>query len=924
MANELTYQSEFTGQQMDARFAAVAELQTALTELQAAVAAKYSKPAEGIPSTDLDADVNAALAKANSAIQSLADYYTKAEVDALLAAINAQEYVDVSTLPTASASTMGKIYLVGPDGSGYYSYYISSYDGSAYSWVGPLGTTEISLANYATKSEFNQLDQDVNGTPVILGAYDADIHQLISTNPFSEGDTGTRLRLLYPVKVGDKMTASCPLGKGVVAGVYNTTRNAVVMGAAGRLQFIEDVYTLSTLSATITAAGYLDISFAKSDDSAFSAQDKADFLAAADIRIEIGGVDGGLVELRPAVARLENDINGGELVLTEKDASWYPSLAGVLSPFPTRLRAVLPVKVGARITASCYVGSGVAASIYDSIEKCLVADTNYLQTISYSYLRSLEGVSQHNGFLCVSLAKSDNTVAFTDADRKVFQLNTRITVKMTSEGPERKSLFIGSLVNKSINASGMGNDSTTRASMLSVAAVPYERAEILCELPEDYYLAFRSGDKAENLATSSGWYEGGQRFQIIAGHHYYRCSFGKNRASNNDCVGNIPASEVMQLIETGKIRLSYIDRHDVVRDNGESEKYVKAMMREYYTTASLNNTLPNLPVFAHISDIHGDATRFHRFLEYCDTLGVVAALASGDHVALNPSNGYQYFNDVADKHQTMVLPCVGNHDVRGLTTAQAQNEQTVGYLITKNSATVNSQEVYPTYYYKDFASPKIRVISLNLYELSRSSQDGCNFTAAQCNWFISSLASTPAGYGVLVMLHQPEAEILRDAEHDDFFQPHITALWYKEGITGNPIRDIIDAFISKTSATITYTSQGTSISTSADFTGVASGVEFIAYIMGHEHADWIGVLSGATNRQLALDVTCGIALYGSTYAYLANIADIPRGGEGPTQDAFNIYAIDRVNKTVRVARVGSNVTPEAKDRKCMIIPYAES
>ena len=84
MAQELTYQSEYTGQQMDAKFGAVAQLQEAVTALQeavtalqTAVAAKYSKPASGIPATDLDADVNAALAKANSAIQSLADYYTE-------------------------------------------------------------------------------------------------------------------------------------------------------------------------------------------------------------------------------------------------------------------------------------------------------------------------------------------------------------------------------------------------------------------------------------------------------------------------------------------------------------------------------------------------------------------------------------------------------------------------------------------------------------------------------------------------------------------------------------------------------------------------------------------------------------------------------------------------------------------------------
>ena len=156
---ELIYQSEFKGEEMDARFAAVAQLAAALEALTAVVAQKYVKPASGIPSTDMDADVQAALAKANTAVQSLADYYTKSEVDQLLAAINGMDYVDVATLPTASASTMGKIYLVGPDASGYYSYYYTSYDGSAYSWVGPLGTTQISLANYATKAELSQLDQ---------------------------------------------------------------------------------------------------------------------------------------------------------------------------------------------------------------------------------------------------------------------------------------------------------------------------------------------------------------------------------------------------------------------------------------------------------------------------------------------------------------------------------------------------------------------------------------------------------------------------------------------------------------------------------------------------------------------------------------------------------------------------------------------
>lgn len=166
MANENIYQSDFTGQQMDERFRAVATLAEALTVLEQAIAAKYTKPDGGIPSSDMNSAVQNALALALTSVQSLADYYTKSEVDAMVAAVNAQEYVDVTTLPTASASTMGKIYLVGPDGSGYYSYYYTSYDGSAYSWVGPLGTTEISMANYATKAELSQLDQETSALGV--------------------------------------------------------------------------------------------------------------------------------------------------------------------------------------------------------------------------------------------------------------------------------------------------------------------------------------------------------------------------------------------------------------------------------------------------------------------------------------------------------------------------------------------------------------------------------------------------------------------------------------------------------------------------------------------------------------------------------------------------------------------------------------
>ena len=153
---------------MDERFRAVATLAEALTVLEQAIAAKYTMPEGGIPSSDMDASVQSALALALTSVQSLADYYTKTQVDSIAAAIaatvNATSGEVVASLPTASASTLGKIYYVGPT-SGEYDRYVTNYDGTTYSWL-QIGTTDVDMTQYATVDELNQLDKkvdDING-----------------------------------------------------------------------------------------------------------------------------------------------------------------------------------------------------------------------------------------------------------------------------------------------------------------------------------------------------------------------------------------------------------------------------------------------------------------------------------------------------------------------------------------------------------------------------------------------------------------------------------------------------------------------------------------------------------------------------------------------------------------------------------------
>ena len=73
-----------------------------------------------------------------------------------------------------------------------------------------------------------------------------------------------------------------------------------------------------------------------------------------------------------------------------------------------------------------------------------------------------------------------------------------------------------------------------------------------------------------------------------------------------------------------------------------------------------------------------------------------------------------------------------------------------------------------------------------------------------------------------------------------------------------------------------------------------------------------------------LNVTCTNALYGgSEYPYLADIQDQARNIMDVTQDAFNVYIVDRENKVVKIVRIGNNETYQMEDRKYMEIPYSD-
>ena len=163
------YQSKFTGAEIDSR------LEQAGTAVQpAALEGKQDKLVSGeniktvggqsiLGSGDIPIQ-----AGDTNAVQYVAQELTEEQKQQARANINAasladiedMDYVTADTRPEASASTMGHLYLIGPDADNNYDRYYTQESNGTYSWV-PLGSTQLNLSTYATKDEVSQLRQEV-------------------------------------------------------------------------------------------------------------------------------------------------------------------------------------------------------------------------------------------------------------------------------------------------------------------------------------------------------------------------------------------------------------------------------------------------------------------------------------------------------------------------------------------------------------------------------------------------------------------------------------------------------------------------------------------------------------------------------------------------------------------------------------------
>lgn len=570
--------------------------------------------------------------------------------------------------------------------------------------------------------------------------------------------------------------------------------------------------------------------------------------------------------------------------------------------------------------------------------------------------RGLNGWSNQNtqdhkmfvsGVFTLYFKKSDNS-AFTTAEFVTIREKVVLSILQLEEtqtagtNQELRELPVGNFTRED-GRGGTLSPSTTVVSA-SETCVPYLGVSYKIGLPPALNVRFVYGTSI-SLGTASSWLADNAEITLPDTAMIQRVQFKKANGAA------LTLEEMAAFISDGLIRITYSEQDLPVHErNYEAEKYVKAAMYRLGFADSADITAHQgfhaMASFVHISDLHGDVARFNNAFKIAKMLGVDAVVETGDNVVYLSINGSLFLKDVSDKFPGLpLLTCIGNHEVlpeNSVTETALFNNHIAPYIIPNGYLKQAGTPADAPYYYKDFDTNKVRVIVLNQYD------NGCYYGAGlggrlgqtQVSWFLNTLLSTPAGYGVIVAMHSPEDKIDTPDSMSAWNQtinwdgnPEDTSGYAANGLYVNsmrPIKTIIDAFIEKTVISTTYDentvngNNGETVTINADFSTLADGVEFICYLTGHRHKDNIGYLHTATNRQLCINIVCGNCHYPRVSGLsFSEGCDIPRGDSGVTQDAFNVYAIDRQNGRVKIARVGSSVNFEGIERKFLLAQYKE-
>ena len=253
-------------------------------------------------------------------------------------------------------------------------------------------------------------------------------------------------------------------------------------------------------------------------------------------------------------------------------------------------------------------------------------------------------------------------------------------------------------------------------------------------------------------------------------------------------------------------------------------------------------------------------------------------------------HNYEDSDPFATAGGNKILNVIGNHDCwhtgstwptpYDATETEAYTKFFAPYI---SSWGVTSAGTNLCYYYKDYDNSNIRLIVL----------DSIHWNSAQQTWFENLLANSKAAdKAVLIVEHYPA-------------QPGLTGIY----CTFNSITQRLDPV--PTPAENQMERLPTDAFEKVD-AFIAEGGQFICWLCGHTHEDYIGVVTGHTD-QMQIVISC--ALTSNLYS------DCARTPGEKSQDLFNVVSIDSTAKLIKLIRIGASTDKFMRSRETLCINY---
>jgi hypothetical protein len=374
-----------------------------------------------------------------------------------------------------------------------------------------------------------------------------------------------------------------------------------------------------------------------------------------------------------------------------------------------------------------------------------------------------------------------------------------------------------------------------------------------------------------------------------------------------------------------------------------AEPYIETMLPVENTIAELNKDkyLPLLAMANHntlyetiekrlqmlvTSDVHMDYIRLKRAVDYANmipTMDFVACLGDMAEGNGNTEDAAWFTSACADS-ALPIYPIIGNHDMG--------NSATVGDSATVSAITEKwlspiigadadiDRPVGKSYYSRTFDNEKLVCIFLNSFDCP-DANDGSAYAVnrtmpcwsqEQIDWLIGKLQSVPAGYGVVIFLHQwGDNFALADTAWNDptgsFVQkttfagliPDIVNAWQTGGTLNN-------TYTAKDASGNTISIDGNPFTISVNTSFARQGV-FVGYFTGHTHRNTIATSQTYPNQN--------IFAFPTTSANKSqNMNDLQREPFTKNQDAVVAVSVSMTDRKVYFAQIGANVTRFMVDR----------